>query len=256
MHSSAASAPLVVAPSRRSLPVPSAPQVGGWALVVAALSFTAVFSYLASAFGYPAVLDGDAATVLPRLLQLGATGRAVWALYGALPLLLIPAGLGAYAALGEHAPGRMRVAAAFAGFAGLTMMLGLLRWPSVHWSLATAYVGASSEAERQAIAAVFDGLNAYLGNFLGEFVGELALNLFFLLTALASSGTSRMPRWSAPAGVVAAAFGLVAMWRNVTPAVAWVSEIENVLLPVWMIVLGVLLVRSRGASDRRSHAAA
>jgi hypothetical protein len=228
----------------------TAAAAGGWALIAAAAAFTAVFSYLAASFGYPAVLDGDAATVLPRLLSLGATGRAVWGLYGVLPLLLIPAGVGAYAALGSEAPGRMRVAAAFAGLAALAMTLGLLRWPSIHWSLATSYAAATSDAERRAIASVFDGLNSFLGNFVGEFVGELALNLFFLLTALASWRSARVPRWSAPAGVAAALLGLVAMWRNVTPAVAWVSDIENAVLPLWMIVLGVLLVRStRSAPD-------
>lgn len=228
----------------------SAASSGGWALIVAALAFAAVFSYLAATFGYPEVLDGPAAAVLPRLLALGPPGRAVWGLYGLLPLLLVPAGIGAYAALGTEAPGRMRAAATFAMLSALAMMLGLLRWPSVHWSLATAYVSASGDAERQAIAAVFDGLNSFLGNFVGEFVGELALNLFFLLTALASWRSARVPRWSAPAGVVAAVLGLIAMWRNVTPAVAWVSNIENTVLPLWMIVLGALLVRAGRARGR------
>ena len=222
----------------------AAASAGGWSLVVAALAFVAVFTYLASAFGYPEVLDGKAADVLPALLGLGTTGRAVWGLYGLLPLLLIPAGLGAYSALREESPGLMRVAAALALVSALAMLLGLLRWPSIHWSLANAYVGARSDAERAAIAAVFDGLNSLLGNFIGEFVGELTLNLFFLLTALASWRARRLPRWSAVAGVVAALVGLVGMWRNVTPLVAGVAEIENSVLPLWMLVLGVLLVRA------------
>ena len=217
---------------------------GGWALIVAALAFVAVFSYLASAFGYPEVLDGKAADVLPNLLHLGTTGRAVWGVYGLLPLLLIPAGLGAYSALRAEHPGLMRVAAALALVSAFSMLLGLLRWPSIHWSLANAYVGAGSDAERAAIAATFDGLNSLLGNFIGEFVGELTLNLFFLLTAIASWRARRLPRWSAVAGGGAALLGLVGMWRNVTPLVAMFAEIENSVLPLWMLVLGVLLVRA------------
>lgn len=218
-------------------------QIGGWSLIVAALLFMAVFGYLAVTFNYPAVLDGPAGEVLPRLLTLGAQGRAVWALYGMLPLLLIPAALGAQAALGPRAPWTMRAAVVFAGIAAGTMMLGLLRWPSVHWALARAYVVAAGDPERRAIAAVFDGLNLYLGNYLGEFVGELALNLFFLLAALGQVRSPHYPRWSGPAGMVAGLAGLVAMWRNVTPAVDWLMQIENYLLPAWMIILGVLLIR-------------
>lgn len=232
---------------RVAIPAASA---GGWSLIVAAVAFTAVFGYLASAFGYPDVLDGEAATVLPNLLRLGLTGRAVWAAYALLPLLLIPAALGAHAALRETASGTTRIAAALALVSALAMLLGLMRWPSVHWSLATSYAAAPGDAERFAIASTFDGLNAFLGRFVGEFVGELTLNLFFLLTALASRGSARMPRWSVPAGVAAAAFGLVGMWRNVTPAVAWAASIDNAVLPIWMLTLGVLLVRAGRARAR------
>jgi hypothetical protein len=193
------------------------------------------------------VLDQPADQVLPRLLALGETGRAVWALYGILPLLLIPAGLGAYAALGRTAPGTMRAAAAFAALSACAMMLGLLRWPSIQWHLAMAYTSATDPVEQRAIAHLFDGLNSLLGNYIGEFVGELALNLFFLLTALGARSAAGFPRWSVPAGVVVAVMGFIGMWRNVTPAVQWASEITNILLPLWLIVLGVLLLRVRPA---------
>lgn len=233
----------------------SAAAAGGWALIAAAVAFTGVFTYLAAAFDYPAVLDGPAAVVLPDLRRLGTAGRAVWGLYALLPLLLIPAGLGAYAALRAQAPATMRAAATFAAVSAGAMLLGLARWPSVHWRLAAAYAAAGSDAERGAIAAVFDGLNAFLGTFVGEFVGELALNLFFLLTALASRRSPRMPRWSGAAGAAAAAVGLTGMWRNVTPAVAGAAAVENGVLPVWLLVLGVLLVRAGRADVRRPAAA-
>ena len=54
-----------------------AARVGGWSLIAAAVGFMAVFGYLAARFDYPAVLDGTAADVLPRLRALGSAGRAV-----------------------------------------------------------------------------------------------------------------------------------------------------------------------------------
>jgi Domain of unknown function (DUF4386) len=218
--------------------------VGGWSLVVAAVAFVAVFSWLAAAFGYPDVLDGAADAVLPALLRLGPGGRAVWAVYALLPLLLIPAGVGASLALRRESPGGMRIAATLAGVAAVAMLLGLARWPSIHWSLASAWIATGSAAEHAAIAAVFDGLNAYLGNWIGEFVGELALNLFFVLTAVASFRSARMPRWSAWGGVVAGLLGLAGMWRNVTPLAAPFAAADNLVLPLWMLVLGLLLVRA------------
>jgi Domain of unknown function (DUF4386) len=217
-----------------------AARAGGWSLIVAALGFIAVFSYLAARFDYPDVLDGAAADVLPRLLSLGTTGRAVWAVYAFIPLLLVPAGVGAYAALREAAPHAMRAALAFAVIAAVSMLLGLARWPSVHWELARGYATASPDA-RAALDAVFLGLNVYLGNYVGEFLGELSLNAFFLLSAFAFLRAGR--RWIGYAGLAVGVTGLLAGFRNVTPVVAPIADVNNYLLPLWLIVFGIVLVR-------------
>jgi hypothetical protein len=192
------------------------------------------------------VLDGDAASVLPRLLALGEAGRAVWAVYALLPLLLIPAAIGARAAFGEAAPNGMRAAVVFATIAAVSMLLGLARWPSVHWELARAYATATPDA-RGAIDAVFLGLNVYLGNYLGEFVGEVALNAFFVLVGFAALRSTATGRWFAIGGMVVGVIGWLAAFRNVTSVVAPVAEVNNYLLPLWLIVLGVVLIRSRPA---------
>ena len=217
-----------------------AARAGGWSLIAAAVGFMAVFAYLAAAFDYPDVLDGSASVVLPQLLALGSTGRAVWVLYAFLPLLLIPAAIGAYSALRLPAPNAMRAALICGVLAAVSMLLGLARWPSVHWELARAYPGASPEA-RVAIDAIFAGLNAYLGNFIGEFVGELALNAFFILCAVAllRGGRSRLGY----AGLAVGVIGLAAAFRNVTPAVSLVADVNNYVLPIWLVVMGVVLIR-------------
>lgn len=222
---------------------------GGWALVLGAVAFLAVFSYLAASFDYPAILDGPADTVLPRLLATGAAGRAVWALYAFLPLLWLPAGVGACRALRETHPGGMLLALQCAGLGALSMMLGLMRWPSLQWRLAELYATADA-AQRPLLAATFDGYNTYLGNYLGEFLGELSVNAFFLLTALAWLAAGRS-RWLGWLGVVTALAGFTGMFRNVTTSVASVAELNNYLLPLWMIVLGVALIRWPATPEAR-----
>jgi hypothetical protein len=231
-------------------------RAGGISLIAAALGFVGVFAYLAMQFNYPAVLDGSAAEVLPKLLATGSTGRAVWALYGFLPLLLVPAGVGAYYALRDGHEGSMVVALLFVLLATVSMMLGLLRWPSIHWSLATAQASGGA-GEQAAIAAVFAGLNSYLGNYLGEFLGELCLSVFFLLSSLAMlAKPARFPRWVGYLGVITAVAGLIGMFRNVSGVVNPVSALNNYLLPLWMIIFGVALVRDaareRAATDSES----
>ena len=230
--------------------------LGGICLAGGALAFLVVFSYLAANFNYPDVLDGPAATVLPSLLGTGSSGRLVWTIYAFLPLIWIPAGVGAFEALAHVRRGAMRLALCFALVACIAMMLGLMRWPSIHWHLAGAFAQAAP-AEQAVLAATFDGLNTYLGNFIGEFLGELAVSMFFLLTSFVWLRSPERARWIGWIGIATAVAGLIGMFRNVTTIVAPVAAVNNYLLPLFMIVLGVAFIRWRSTAtptDQPSYA--
>lgn len=216
-------------------------RAGGVSLILGAVAFIGVFSYLAAKFNYPAVLDGDAADVLPALLATGSRGRVVWAIYSLLPLCWIPAAVGAFEVLRRKSEGVMRMAMLFASVSALAMVLGLMRWPSFHWELARVWAG--ERGTRPALNALFNATNLYLGNYIGEFLGELCVSVFFLLSAAAMlKRGSGFARWIGWLGMVTAIAGLVGMFRNTTSAVAPVSEVNNYLLPVWMIVFGISLL--------------
>ena len=123
------------------------------------------------------------------------------------------------------------------------MMMGLLRWPTLQWTLGQAWVSASL-IERGTIAERFAFANFVLGNVIGELIGELFLNGFFLAAALAVASGRQGYRWLPIAGAAAVALGWSAMWRNVTPVVAPIAALNNVALPLWMLVLGIALVRA------------
>lgn len=219
--------------------------IAGISLILAAIAFIAVFSMLAGSFGYPDILDRPAGDVLPRLLALGAQGRAIWAIYACIPLLLIPAAVGA-ASVHTDAQHRtaVRIAEWCASLAGVSMLLGLVRWPSLQWELARAW-GAASAEQRVTLAAVFDGANMMFGRYIGEFFGELLLNVAFVLFSAVAWSDRRLPRWASGFGIVAGVAGLIAMWRNVSPLVAPVADVNNAILPLWLIVWGVVLSRYR-----------
>jgi hypothetical protein len=96
----------------------------------------------------------------------------------------------------------------------------------VHWELARAW-GAAAEGDRLVLAAVFDGLNRYLGNFVGEFLGELSFSVFFVLSGFGLLRHERAPRWLSWWGIATGVPGLIGMWRNVTPAVDAVAAANN-----------------------------
>jgi hypothetical protein len=222
---------------------------GGIALIGGAAAFLGVFSYLAARFQYPDVLDGSAENVLPALLATGSAGRAAWAIYGVLPLVFIPAGVSAFEALRDRAAGPMRVGMFFAMLAAVTMVLGLMRWPSVHWELGRAW-GSAGGGERLVIGALFDGLNRYLGNYVGEFLGELSFSVFFVLSGVGLLRHERAPGWLGWWGIGTGVLGLTGMWRNVASVVDAVAAANNYLLPAWMIGFGIWLVIVSRKPDR------
>jgi hypothetical protein len=227
--------------------------VGGASFIVAALAFVLVFAYLAANFDYPSILDGTAAEVLPRLLDGGSTMRAVWAVYAFLPLLLVPGGVGAYSACPSSRP-RMRLALVAVSMGSLAMCLGLMRWPSLHWALAEAYSHAGTEA-KDSLAAVFVGMNVYLGNYIGEFLGETMVAAFFLLSGLSMLDEARLPRWVGRAGVGVSLLLVIGALRNVTSSVLVVADVNNAVLPLWLMVMGAALIWYSGRAGAIEGAA-
>lgn len=214
-------------------------KAAGVSLIAGSVAFMAVFSYLAATFGYPDVLDRPAAEVLPLLAQGGHGLRAVWFFYGALPLVFVFAGVSSGNILERGAPSLRTLGVASAVAAGVSMMLGLLRWPTIEWALAQHW-GAADSSGRTAIAAVFDASNLFLGTLLGEFVGEICAATWFLVVSIAWRNQGR--RWIGNLGVAAAGVMMVAAFRNVTAAVEMVAQINNITLPLWMITMGVAMM--------------
>lgn len=212
-----------------------------------------------------------ATEVLPKLKALGNSGRTVWFVYAALPLLLIPAGIGAARGLrrGYRETARAKqalrttdsatanperalrtadlatanaaqVGAWLQAIAAVCMTIGLARWSTVQWALANAWQGADA-AVRATIASRFDWLNLVLGNGIGEFAGELALYGSFMAFGVALR--QRGAVWLSRFAIVTAIGGWIGMFRYITPVVQSAADVTNVLLPLFLIAFGVALVR-------------
>jgi hypothetical protein len=220
-------------------------KIGGASLIAGSLAFMAVFTYLASAFGYPDILDRSAAEVLPRLFQGGPSLRTVWFVYGALPLIFVVAGAASARILERGAPGLRTLGVGAAVGAALAMMTGLLRWPTIEWTLAQ-YWHAAAGSEKVALAAVFDASNLFLGTLVGEFVGEFCTATWFLTLAIAWRREGR--RVFGGIGIAAAIVMAVAALRNVTHLVDPIAALNNVALPLWMIAMGVAFLRDGSRS--------
>jgi uncharacterized protein DUF4386 len=226
--------------SRATLFTRNLQRAGAVVLAIGATGFIAIFLYLHSAFGYPDILDRGAADVLPRLAAGGSRLRTVWLLYSALPLTLLVAGVASMPLL-EDGGGRglARLGAVAAILAAVAMMLGLLRWPSIHDALASRWAVANAE-QRELYATMFDVANRYLGNLLGELLGELSLAAWFACIGVALRRSER------PLGgaflLTAASTVAISALRQLTPVVAPITDIANVVLPVALLAIAAFML--------------
>jgi hypothetical protein len=225
-------------------------RIAGVTLVLTSLGFVAVFSYLAASFGYPEVLDGSAAKVLPAFIAGGVKLRWVWAAYAALPIGVALAAILAYPVLRPSGETSARFGLVAAIVASVAMSAGLLRWPTFHYRLGQRFVQAGVE-EQRLIAALFDAANLYLGNVVGEFIGEVAMSTWFATLGLAILRGTGLPRWVGYLGLFTAASLGVGALRNVTGWVAPIAALNNNLLPLWLITLGATMLRGSQSSSRR-----
>jgi len=230
-------------------------RIAGITLIWTSIGFMAIFSYLAAHFGYPEVLRGTAANVLPALVAGGPAMRAAWAIYAVLPAGVAVAAILAFP-LFRRADERMaRLGLVGAITAAVAMTIGLVRWPTLNYVLGQRYIDAGA-SERARIAAIFDAGNRYLGTIAGEFIGELALSLWFFTLSLAILRGVGAWRWTGYAGLFTGASMTVGAFRNLTSWVDPIAALNNSLLGIWLIALGAALVvldgeRASGHLGRR-----
>ena len=216
-------------------------RLAGITLISTSVGFIAVFSYLAAHFGYPEVLRGTAANVLPALVAGGPTMRAVWAIYAVLPAGVVMAAILAFPLFRRAGERMARLGLVGAVTAAVAMTAGLVRWPTLNYVLGQRFIDAGA-SERERIAAIFDAGNLYLGTIAGEFIGELGLSLWFFTLSLAILRGVGAWRWTGYAGLFTAASMAVGAFRNLTSWVEPIAALNNSLLGIWLILLGAALV--------------
>lgn len=206
------------------------------------------YTVLTIIFDYPDILRQDAGAVLTRFHAGGSPLIWVWWAFaaGGAPLLV------AYVLLGQRLETQWRwarVATTLGVISGIVQIIGLLRWTFVVPVLAGTYVGAGTEATREAAKAAFQSLHQFGGVLLGEHLGQLLTIAWTVMIATAFLRLRLMPRWVCVLGYVASAIYVLAqaeLFATVMPGFpVWdpAGLIGSTLWLVWLVVVGVQLVR-------------
>jgi hypothetical protein len=240
----------------------------GLGLITLGVGLNIPFAILGVTFGYPDILRQPTAEVLTRFHAGGAPLIATWYAFMAAALLLVPVAVLVHDALaptdGRRGSATLRLATLAGILAGIVQALGLIRWVFAVPGLARTYCDpAASEAARAAAVVAFESLHQFAGVALGEHLGQLGTVAWAGLLAVELSARTGLARWLAWLGGAAAVLIAAGLAEGFATVIAFdpgvlglATPVGYVALSVWMVAVGVSLIRRRATQTMRGIVAA
>ena len=225
-------------------------KLAGIFFIVGALLVNIPYTLLIMNFDYPDILRQPTAEILTKFQAGGDTLIYTWLafawvglpmLFGAIMLKQILAD--------EHAP-FLETATTLGVIGFIVQVVGLLRWVFVVPALARLYTDpAADSATQAAVAAVFTAVHQYGGVILGEHMGQFLIILWMSMISGIMYKSKMFSKWVAVLGWVASAIYILAQTELLAtaipafPVIDWAGLVGSLLWLVWMIVIGVYLVK-------------
>lgn len=214
------------------------------------------FSILGVIFDYPNILRQPTGQVLTMFKQGGSTLIATWYAFAIAALLMIVVAKLIQQILQDEHKHLTSIATTFGVLAGISQVLGLIRWVFIVPILADAYTDSnSSEATKSAAVMVFQGFHQYAGVAIGEHLGQLFTALWIVLISIAMLNSTIFRRWQGFVGIAISAMMMLGLVEGFATVITFnvgifgvLTPIAFILLSIWMISLGVSLVWRKSKS--------
>jgi hypothetical protein len=203
-------------------------------------------------FDYPGILREPSAQILTRF-HAGGTGLIfTWLAFAWAGIPLLFAIVMLQKVIEREDTPYLWIGTVVGIVGGITQMLGLLRWTFVVPVLARTYIDpTASIATKEAIVIVFQTIHQYGGVVLGEHIGQTFTIIWMLLISFAIFRSNLFKSWLAWFGIFASivyALAQTELLETVIPDFPVVPEtglIGSLMWLVWMVILGIFLVRAK-----------
>jgi len=220
--------------------------------IVGAILVNIPFTLLMINFDYPDVLRQPTTEILTRFHAGGDSLIYTWLAIAwvGLPLLL---GAIMLKRILENENSAFLETATTLGVVGfIVQVIGLLRWVFVVPALARLFTDPTTDPATQAsISAVFIAVHQYGGVVLGEHIGQLLTIVWMSMISSIIYKSKMFSKWVAWFGWFASAVYLLAQTELLAtaipdfPVIDWAGLYGSLLWLVWMLVLGVYLVKNK-----------
>jgi len=225
-------------------------KLAGVFFIVGAILVNIPYTLLIINFDYPDILRQPTAEILAKFQSGGDALIYAWLAFAwvGLPLLLGAIMLKRIL-VSENSP-LLELATTLGVIGFVVQVIGLLRWVFVVPVLAHLFTDPTADSTTQAaISAVFTAIHQYGGVILGEHLGQLFTILWMSLISGIIYKSRMFSKWVAWLGWFASVVYLLAQTELLAtaipnfPVIGWAGLYGSLMWLVWMIVVGVYLVK-------------
>ncbi len=226
-------------------------KIAGWSFIIGALLINIPYSLLITNFNYPDILRESPEKILLQFYNGGDALIYQWLAFAwvGFPILVGIILLNKIFKDEKILTGQF--AAAFGITAIIFQLIGLLRWVFVVPVLANKFVEpGTSQAMKDSIIVSFQIIHQYGGVLIGEHLGQIFTIIWTLLISIAMFKSTIFKKWLGWLGIIVSLIYLLAqgeLFQTVIPKIIVFPAagfIGSILWLVWMIILGIFLIRS------------
>ncbi|MBN8581620.1 MAG: DUF4386 domain-containing protein [Anaerolineae bacterium] len=225
-------------------------KLAGIFFIVGALLVNIPYTLLIMNFDYPDILRLPTAEILTRFQAGGDALIYTWLAFAWVGLPMFVGAIMLKAILAEENSPFLETATTFGVLGFIVQVIGLLRWVFVVPILARLFTAPEADSATQAsIAAVFIAVHQYGGVILGEHLGQFFIILWMSIISCIIHKSKMFSKWVTWLGWFASAIYILAQTELFAtaipsfPVVEWAGLVGSLLWLVWMIVMGVYLVK-------------
>lgn len=227
-------------------------KLAGIFFIIGAALVNIPYTLLIINFDYPDILRLPTAEILTRFQSGGNPLIYTWLAFAWVGLPMLFGAIMLKRILEKEGSLFLETATTLGVIGFIVQVIGLLRWVFVVPVLARIFTDpAADAATKTAVAAVFTAVHQYGGVILGEHLGQLLIILWMSMISGIIQRSVIFSKWVAWLGWFASAVYLLAQTELLAtaipsfPVIGWAGLTGSLLWLLWMIVIGVYLVKYR-----------
>jgi hypothetical protein len=227
-------------------------RLAGILFICGAILVNIPYTALIMNFDYPDILRMPSADILIKFQAGGSPLIYTWLAFAWVGLPMLFGTMMLKRILEKETAPFLEIATTFGVLGFIVQVIGLLRWVFVVPVLARLFTDSNADpATQAAVSAVFVAVHQYGGVVLGEHLGQFFIILWMTMISAIIYKSPLFSKWVAWLGWIASAVYLLAQTELLAtaipefPSIDWAGLIGSLLWLLWMIVMGVYLVRSK-----------